>query len=120
MHCLLAPQGNNGEATVSAPWLSAEPMTDEETAKLEAVIRKAASLGVGADAADRLGDRIIYRDREGLDDRKSCVECRHVRSGPVGTNGRAAGLLVFGMRVSMGADFACQLQRCDGFMGPVG
>ncbi len=59
--------------------------------------------------AEKLAERLVKRDRDG-DDRVSCTDCRHYRSGRCG-NQKAADL----HSPEVGRDLAALLQRCPGF-----
>mgnify|MGYP001547300950 CR=1 FL=1 len=78
--------------------------------------RKAARLarllrwGWPANEAEALTERLARRDREGDDDRVSCVDCGHYRPGRCGNYRRAAM-----QSPDAGRDLAGLLQRCPGF-----
>ena len=66
--------------------------------------------GTSPQAAERLADKLVIRDR-GEDDRRLCLECRHLRGdGPYRCgNARAAGL-----HPDLAQDMVQTLQHCQG------
>jgi len=57
-----------------------QPATDVELERMAARVQRAERLGLRAHEADALADRLHLRDRD-CDDRRLCIECRHVRAG---------------------------------------
>ena len=95
---------------------------DEPPADLAAVAWTDADIGRFLDVQDRLlrkgwpeveADTVagrIVRARREVDDRRACVECRHLLRGLRCGNARAAGI-----GRELGRDLAELLQRCPGF-----
>lgn len=74
---------------------------------------QALSAGLTANEADALADRLHLRDREG-DDRRLCLECRHLRADAEGWRCASAR----GLRGPLARDLVVRLlQRCSGFEG---
>lgn len=63
------------EAEVAA---GIKPRTAEEEMLHARRKGRALGLGLGAERADRLAERLVQRDRDG-DDRRLCIECAHAR-----------------------------------------
>ena len=81
---------------------------DRFLARVETLHRK----GIGLDVAETLGDAMVLRDRDPLDDRRSCIECANLeRSGrcAAARAGRIAGA------ASNLEPVQAVLQRCEGF-----
>ena len=68
--------------------------------------------GVGLDKAETLADAMVFRDRDGMDDRRSCFECQHF-SPRRKTCGNFSSSRV-GPELG---DLAVMLQRCPGYGG---
>lgn len=59
--------------------------------------------------AEALAERLTHRDAD--DDRRTCVECKHFRPGPICAAYRTAGV-----GRELGRDLATLLQRCPAFL----
>lgn len=72
--------------------------------------------GASAQDAEHLADRLASRDRSD-DDRRVCLECRHLRgAGPWRCgNWQAAGVAIRSRDAQLPADLVVQLQRCHGY-----
>lgn len=97
-------------ATVSDADLAGVAWSDADIARF--LDRRARLLrwGWAEPEAETLAERLTLRDRE-RDDRVSCTDCRHFKSGRCG-NHRRAGLNA----PELGRDLAGLLQRCPGFL----
>ena len=86
---------------------------DTFTRRLERFTRK----GLRLADAEALADTLVRRDRE-TDDRRLCLECRHLQGG-VGRwhcgNGLVAGVTLRAADAQLPGELARQLQRCAGF-----
>ncbi len=110
------PQAPVSATTAPAPgpdrW--AWPHSDAwNTAEIELFNRRAALFvrrGAGEPQAEAMADRLVNRDRDD-DDRRLCLECRHLRGeGPYRCgNARAAGV-----HADLARDLVLTLQRCHG------
>ena len=83
------------------------------TAEIQLFNRRAALFvrrGAGEPQAEAMADRLVNRDRDD-DDRRLCLECRHLRGeGPYRCgNARAAGV-----HADLARDLVLTLQRCHG------
>jgi hypothetical protein len=67
---------------------------------------------------EALADKLVLRDR-GVDDRRSCLECRHLSGYGQSSwrcgNWQAAGIAIRSRDSQLPSDLVLQLQRCDGF-----
>jgi hypothetical protein len=77
------------------------------------------SLGLELEDAEKLADKLVFRDRH-LEDRKFCFECCHLALGLHCLNWRNAGIGVQQTNAKLSGAFACQLQRCPGFTKATG
>lgn len=84
-------------------------MSDVEIDLFIARVQRFTGRGVGLDQAESLADALVLRDREG-DDRRLCIECRHLTAARSCGRAHAAGL----SQPELG-DLALLLQRCDAF-----
>lgn len=88
-----------------------DPASDAECAAMLDRIRKAESLGATPAEADTVADVLLIRDRQG-DDRRLCIECRHVRPDAVGWR------CISTLRGPLARDLVVrQPHRCEGFQG---
>lgn len=88
-----------------------EPWDDAVIERFTVRVMRFMRHGMTATDADDLAERLHLRDIR-LDDRATCVECRHWRRGRC-DNHVEAGLLTG----DVGLDLATALQRCLGFCG---
>jgi hypothetical protein len=72
------------------------------------------NLGLDHEAAEKLADRLVARDRGG-EDRSVCLECKHMRLGLRCLNSKIAGLTAMHSNSGLPSDFVIQLQSCPGF-----
>jgi hypothetical protein len=103
-------QGVAGATRCDANLAAAVAWTD---ADISAFLNRRARLlrwGWAEPEAEKLAERLVKRDRDDADDRVSCADCGHYRSGRCG-NHRHAGLI----SPELGRDLAVMLQRCSGF-----
>ena len=118
----VTPEGGCEREIRVAPGLVSEPAEKPEAPDLAAVSwtdgdiarfldRRARLLRWGwpEPDAEKLAEQLVRRDRE-ADERVSCAECAHYRSGSCGRHKHA--LL---QSSEVGRDFASMLQRCAGF-----
>lgn len=105
-----------GEGDASDPdrwcWPSSPAMTTREMETYSARLVRFIGLGLSAEHAERLADRLVIRDRE-QDDRRVCIECTHVRAGLL----RCANWRQAGIGAPELGDMTERLQHCDGFKG---
>jgi hypothetical protein len=84
------------------------------TAEIDRFLRREAQFtnkGLAGDDAERLADRLVFRDRDG-DDRRVCLECSHLQGLGLwrcGNSDRA------GVGRDLPRELAVTLQRCPGF-----
>ena len=118
-------QNSDGAVAHSPPPLRNEPTTDPDHCawphsgtpngeKFDTHMSRQALFqqrGISTQDAERLADKLVARDRDG-DDRRLCLECRHLRGdGPYRCgNARAAGL-----QPDLPREWVSVLQRCHGF-----
>ncbi len=105
--------------SLMAPLLAADPdrwcwphsaaMNGAELETFMQRTRQFIQLGVTADSADAIADRLVIRDRE-QDDRRTCLECGAYRPGRC-SNHRRAGLEV----PEVNGDLASSLRQCPAF-----
>ena len=76
-------------------------------------------LGLNLDAAEKMADKLVFRDRD-MDDRKVCFECCHLAPGLRCLNWRNTGIGVQQTNAKLSGAFVCQLQRCPGFTTATG
>jgi hypothetical protein len=95
--------------TADADRCHAPEWQDADIARFTARVQRFARLGIGAEDADDMAERLTLRDRDG-DDRVMCAECANYRPGRCGSH-KAAGL----HSPELGRDLAGMLQRCAGF-----
>lgn len=70
--------------------------------------------GLDLDAAERLADRLLVRDRE-QDDRVTCLECKHLNRGRRCGNWQQAQVAHKAGDAQLPEDFVWLFQRCPGF-----
>jgi hypothetical protein len=86
-----------------------EPWDDAAIGRFTARVVLLMRRGINATDADDLAERLHLRDLQG-DDRRVCLECRHLSGRRCGNHVRA------GLRsAEVGAELAALLQRCQGF-----
>jgi len=92
-------------------WPHSSAMNGQELDTLMARQALFCQRGAAPQDAERLADRLVNRDRDD-DDRRLCLECRHLRgAGPYRCgNARAAGL-----HADLARDLVLILQRCHGY-----
>lgn len=90
-------------------WPHSDAMSSAELNLFARRVAQFNRLGVPANAAEAIADRLVFRDRQ-LDDRRVCIECASLRSGRC-LNFRLAGLNV----PDVGRESSMRLQRCGGF-----
>lgn len=92
-------------------WPHSSAMNGQELDTLMARQDLFCQRGASAQDAERLADSLVNRDRSD-DDRRICMECRHLRgAGPYRCgNARAAGL-----HADLARDLVLTLQRCHGY-----
>lgn len=92
-------------------WPHSSAMNGQELDTLMARQALFCQRGASAQDAERLADRLVNRDRDS-DDRRLCLECRHLRGeGPYRCgNARAAGV-----HADLARDLVLTLQRCHGY-----
>lgn len=89
------------------------PASAEEIERMAQRTEQALNAGLTANEADALADRLHQRDRE-RDDRRLCLECRHLRADADGWRCASAR----GLRGPLARDLVVRLlQRCSGFEG---
>jgi predicted nucleic acid-binding protein len=84
--------------------------TDDDIASFLARHNRLLRWGWAESESEQLAERLVERDREHEDDRVSCADCTHYRSGRCGNYGRA-GL----QSPDVGRAWVTLLQRCPGF-----
>lgn len=92
----------------------AEPWGDADCGRFVQRVTLFLRRGIGATDADDLAERLHLRDVR-ADDRRLCVECRHMAGRPGAWrcgNARAAGV-----GPELPGELVMQLQRCAGFEG---
>lgn len=92
-------------------WPHSSAMNGQEIDTLMARQALFCQRGASAQDAERMADRLVNRDRDD-DDRRLCLECRHLRgAGPYRCgNARAAGL-----HADLARGLVLTLQRCHGY-----
>ena len=92
-------------------WPHSSAMNGQELDTLMARQALFCQRGAAPQDAERLADRLVNRDRDD-DDRRLCLECRHLRgAGPYRCgNARAAGL-----HADLARGLVLTLQRCHGY-----
>jgi hypothetical protein len=93
-------------------WPNTQAMNPSEVKVFIARLARFTDKGVNQDDAERLADKLVFRDREG-DDRHLCLECVHLQG--VGRrrcdNWRRADVA----EAALAPDMVLALQRCSGF-----
>jgi hypothetical protein len=97
-------------------WPHSSAMNGGEIGIFMARLARFTDKGLNLDAAERLADKLVIRDRED-DDRRVCLECTHLHraDGWRCGNWQAAGVACRPRDAHLPADLTIQLQRCDGF-----
>lgn len=96
-------------------WPHSSAMTGLEIDTFLARLARFTDAGLDLDAAERLADTLVIRDRE-QDERQSCLECAHLRRGWRCGNWQVAGVAVQSQDARLPRAVVLQLQRCDGFV----
>ena len=108
-------EGSNLAAADTDPdrwcWPHGDAMNTVEIDAFTARLARFTDKGMSLSDAEALADKLVVRDREG-DDRRLCLECRHLRG--AGSyrcgNARAAGL-----HADLARDLVLTLHRCHGY-----
>jgi len=95
-------------------WPRSDAMNGREIEKFIARLDRFVNLGLDHEAAEKLADRLVARDRGG-EDRSVCLECKHMRLGLRCLNSKIAGLTAMHSNSGLPSDFVIQLQSCPGF-----
>lgn len=99
-------------------WPHSTAMTGGEIDTFTARLARFTDKGLGLDDAEKLGDKLVQRDRDS-DDRRLCLECQHLTGqSAVGMrcgNWQQAGMGVRASDAQLSVALVYQLQRCDGF-----
>lgn len=91
-------------------WPHSSAMNGQELDTLMAREALFCQRGASAQDAERLADRLVNRDRD--DDRRLCLECRHLRgAGPY----RCGNAQAAGVHADLARDLVLTLQRCHGY-----
>lgn len=103
-------------------WPHSAAMTGVEIDIFTARLARFTDKGLDLDAAERLADKLVIRDRE-RDDRRLCLECGHLAGHAPGSwacgGWKQAGVAIRARDAQLPTDFVNQLQRCDGFTDAV-
>lgn len=93
-------------------WPHSDAMNGREIDTFTARLDRFTNKGVSHEDAERLGDKLVLRDREG-DDRRLCLECNHLQGFGRWHCGKwqAAHMA----RQGLARDLVLMLQRCVGF-----
>ena len=92
-------------------WPHSSAMNGQELDSLMARQDLFRQRGVSAQDAERLADRLVNRDRDS-DDRRLCLECRHLRgAGPY----RCGNAQAAGVHADLARGLVLILQRCHGY-----
>lgn len=92
-------------------WPHSSAMNGQELDNLMARQDLFRQRGASAQDAEGLADSLVSRDR-GADDRRLCLECRHLRgAGPY----RCGNPLAAGLHADLARDMVLTLQRCHGY-----
>lgn len=110
------------EATPPDPdrwcWPHSPAMNGEEIDTFTARLALFTDKGMGVQAAERLADKLVVRDRR-QDGRRLCLECTrltgHAAQSWVCTDWQRAGIAIQSKDAQLPGKLLCQLQRCDGF-----
>lgn len=100
-------------AAAEAPDLAAVAWTDGDIRAFVARRARLMRWGWPESEAERLAERLTLRDRGG-DDRRLCVECRHL-GGRADSLWRCASSRTAGVGSDLPRTLVVQLQRCPGF-----
>jgi hypothetical protein len=97
-------------------WPHSTAMNTREMDTFLARMARFADVGMSYMAAERLADQLVIRDRDS-DDRRLCLECRHLsgRGAWRCGNWQMAGVALKARDAGLPADLVHQLQRCAGF-----
>lgn len=110
------PANDDAPPEITGIWPHGEAWNTQELFLFARRVSWFVGRGLCADAAERLADALVQRDREG-GDRRLCLECRHLRgieSRRCG-NWRAAGIAMRAADADLSSDLVMQMQRCHGF-----
>lgn len=110
------------EATPADPdrwcWPRSPAMNGEEIDTLAARLTLFTDKGMGVQAAERLADKLVIRDRQ-QDGRRLCLECTrltgHAAASWVCTDWQRARIAIRSKDAQLPGELVRQLQRCDGF-----
>ena len=92
-------------------WPHSSAMNGQELDTLMARQALFCQRGASPQDAERLADRLVNRDRHS-DDRRLCLECRHLRgAGPY----RCGNVQAAGVHADLARDLVLTLQRCHGY-----
>lgn len=92
-------------------WPHSSAMKGQELDTLMARQALFCQRGASPQDAERLTDRLVNRDRDS-DDRRLCLECRHLRgAGPY----RCGNAQAAGVHADLARDLVLTLQRCHGY-----
>lgn len=92
-------------------WPHSSAMNGQELDTLMARQDLFCQRGASAQDAERVADKLVDRDR-GEDDRRLCMECRHLRGeGPY----RCGNSQAAGVHADLARDLVLTLQRCHGY-----
>jgi hypothetical protein len=98
-------------------WPNSTAMNSQEIKNFKARLDKFTLKGLDLDAAEKLADQLLNRDRDG-EDRCLCFECRHL-SRYAGSwrcgNWKAAGIAHRSMDAKLPVAVVLILQRCNGW-----
>jgi hypothetical protein len=110
----------NGTKNYSDSWCypNSSAMNTDEIAIFQARVSQYKSRRLDAEKSEALADKLLIRDREqGVDDRKSCLECGHLVNvnGWYCKNWQQSKVCIRERDAYIGTDWVMLLQRCDGF-----
>lgn len=102
------------EETDLGTWPHTMAMNTKEVDTFISRVEHFAIKGVSYEAAERLADKLVIRDREG-DDRRLCLECAHLQGAGRWrcVNWKQAEVA----QVGLSRDLVVMLQRCPGYGG---
>jgi hypothetical protein len=113
-----SPTANDPAAVTHDPdrwaWPHSQAMTGREIDTFTARLARFTDKGMCLDAAESAADRLMRRDRE-QDDRRLCLECRHLSGASAWRcgNWRSTGVTTHTRDLLLAGEMANQLKRCN-------